>query len=125
MQAGISTKESKKVPDPQNDDQINKDIIALSGIEEYKSSMNVKSTLKPTAKKFFLLSLHANHLGRKTQLEKWNFTEKDNELIRCLLDEWYSGRTLSVVLQEWEEHNNKYLPSEKVPLNILYYNVEG
>ncbi|CAF3395743.1 unnamed protein product [Rotaria socialis] len=60
-----------------------------------------------------------------TQLGKWNLTEKDKEFTRCLLDEWYSGSTLSSVLQQWEEHNNKYLPSEKVPLNILCYNVEG
>ena len=63
--------------------------------------MNVKSTLKPTAKNFFPLSLHVNHIERVTQslaqLDKWNFTEKDNKLTRYLLDEWYSGRTLSVV----------------------------
>ncbi|CAF4256591.1 unnamed protein product [Rotaria magnacalcarata] len=32
---------------------------------------------------------------------------------------------LSSVLQQWEENNNKYLPFKKVPLNILFYNVEG
>ena len=89
----------------------------------------MKSTLKPTAKKFFPLSLHSNHLARKTQsltqLDVWNFTEKDKEFTRCLLDEWYSGRILSLVLQQWEENTNKYQPSEKVPLNILCYNVEG
>ncbi|CAF2269135.1 unnamed protein product [Rotaria magnacalcarata] len=58
-------------------------------------------------------------------IEKWNFTEKDKEFTRCLLDEWYSGSRLSSVLQQWEENNNKYLPFKKVPLNILFYNVEG
>ena len=29
--------------------------------------MNVKSTLKPTAKNFFPLSLHVNHIERVTQ----------------------------------------------------------
>ncbi|CAF2261741.1 unnamed protein product [Rotaria magnacalcarata] len=28
-------------------------------------------------------------------------------------------------IQQWEENNNKYLPFKKVPLNILFYNVEG
>ena len=89
----------------------------------------MKSTLKPTAKKFFPLSLHSNHLARKTQsltqLDVWNFAEKDKEFTRCLLDESYSGRTLSLVLRQWEENTNKYQPSEKVPLTILCYNVEG
>ena len=91
--------------------------------------MNIRSPFKPTAINFFPPFLHTKHVERKmqslTQIDKWNFTEKDNEFTRCLLDEWYSGRTLSSVLQQWEEHNNKYLPPEKVPLSILCYNVKG
>ena len=66
--------------------------------------MNVRSTLKPTAMNFFPPLLHTKHVERKmqslTQIDKWNFTEKDNEFIRCLPDERYSGSTLSSVLQQ-------------------------
>ena len=91
--------------------------------------MNVRSPLKPKAMNFFPPFLRTKHVERKmqllTQIDKSSFTEKDTEFTRCLLDEWYSGRTLSPVLQQWEEHNNKYLPTEKVPLSILCCNVKG
>ena len=36
------------------------------------------------------------------QLRTWNFSPKDQNIVSLLLDEWYSGRILNSVLQQWE-----------------------
>ncbi|CAF2046641.1 unnamed protein product [Rotaria magnacalcarata] len=59
------------------------------------------------------------------RLITWNFSTKDQKLVISLLDEWYSGRTLNTVLEEWEKVGISSLRKQKEYLKILCYNVEG
>ncbi|CAM4981949.1 unnamed protein product [Rotaria socialis] len=59
------------------------------------------------------------------RLKTWNFSTKDQKLVLSLLDEWYSGRTLNTVLEEWEQVGIASLRNQKEYIKILCYNVEG
>ncbi|CAM2707658.1 unnamed protein product [Rotaria socialis] len=59
------------------------------------------------------------------RLITWHFSTKDQKLVISLLDEWYSGRTLNTVLEEWEKVGISSLRKQKEYLKILCYNVEG
>ncbi|CAM4884716.1 unnamed protein product [Rotaria socialis] len=59
------------------------------------------------------------------RLKTWNFSTKDQKLVLSLLDEWYSGRTLITVLEEWEKVGIAFLRNQKEYIKILCYNVEG
>ncbi|CAF3393055.1 unnamed protein product [Rotaria socialis] len=59
------------------------------------------------------------------RLKTWNFPTKDQKLVLSLLDEWYIGRTLNTVLEEWEKVGIASLRNQKEYIKILCYNVEG
>ncbi|CAF3361245.1 unnamed protein product [Rotaria socialis] len=59
------------------------------------------------------------------QLEFWNFSPKDQKLVLSLLDEWYTGRTLNTVVEQWENVGTAPFKIQKEYIKILCYNVEG
>ncbi|CAF4697771.1 unnamed protein product, partial [Rotaria magnacalcarata] len=59
------------------------------------------------------------------QLEFWNFSPKDQKLVLSLLDEWYTGRTLNTVVEQWENVGTAPSKIQKEYIKILCYNVEG
>ncbi|CAF4560874.1 unnamed protein product [Rotaria socialis] len=86
------------------------------------------SNLDVLAKAFFP-ALHNYLLNPRDEamhrLKTWNFSTKDQKLVLSLLDEWYSGRTLNTVLEEWEQVGIASLRNQKEYIKILCYNVEG
>ncbi|CAF4695203.1 unnamed protein product [Rotaria socialis] len=56
-------------------------------------------------------------------------TSHNNNIIKTdqhrTLNEWYSGRTLNTVLEEWEKVGIASLRNQKEYIKILCYNVEG
>ncbi|CAF4272514.1 unnamed protein product, partial [Rotaria magnacalcarata] len=59
------------------------------------------------------------------RLKTWNFPTKDQKLVLSLLDEWYTGRTLNTILEEWEHVGIASLRNQQEYIKILCYNVEG
>ena len=106
-------------------------------INQYQISQNHRthemlskmSSLNVFAKVF----LPAKHPKRLTnpkeqvihQLRTWNFSPKDQKIVSLLLDEWYSGRTLNSVLQQWERVTVVSSKNQIEILKILCYNVQG
>ncbi|CAF4621482.1 unnamed protein product, partial [Rotaria socialis] len=86
------------------------------------------SNLNVLAKAFFPASHNYLFNPRDEAMHRlitWNFSTKDQKLVLSLLDEWYSGRTLNTVLEEWEKVGISTLRKQKEYLKILCYNVEG
>ena len=80
--------------------------------------------------KVFLPAKHLEHLPNPKeqaihQLRTWNFSPKDQKIVSLLLDEWYSGRTLNSVLQQWEQVSVVSSKNQIESLKILCYNVQG
>ncbi|CAF4593312.1 unnamed protein product, partial [Rotaria sp. Silwood2] len=59
------------------------------------------------------------------RLKTWNFAPKDQKLVLSLLDEWYTGRTLNTVLEQWGNVGVASSQIQKEHIMILCYNVEG
>ncbi|CAF1223598.1 unnamed protein product [Rotaria sp. Silwood1] len=59
------------------------------------------------------------------RLKTWNFAPKDQKLVLSLLDEWYTGRTLNTVLEQWGNVGIAPSQTQKEHIKILCYNVEG
>ena len=87
------------------------------------------SSLNISAKVFFPCSA-SNPLSDVNQqvthqLRQWNFAMKDQNLVLSLVNEWYSGRTLKGILDQWEKNEVSSSTTQKEGLKILCYNVEG
>ncbi|CAF1370057.1 unnamed protein product [Adineta ricciae] len=54
----------------------------------------------------------------------WGFPRSFVNTISEILEEWYGNNTLHGVFEIWEKKKQKFI-SQKSPLNILLYNVEG
>ncbi|CAM4774363.1 unnamed protein product [Rotaria magnacalcarata] len=86
------------------------------------------SNLNVVAKAFFPASRNYLFNPRDEamhRLNTWNFSTKDQKLVLSLLDEWYTGRTLNIVLEEWEKVGIAFLRNQNEYIKILCYNVEG
>lgn len=83
------------------------------------------SNLRAEAKPFYPL----NTINRKElamcQIRQCGFKAKDQTLIEEILSEWLMAGTLEKVLKQWENITSKESERERVPLNILCYNVQG
>ncbi|CAM2706049.1 unnamed protein product [Rotaria socialis] len=102
----------------------NNDIIKT----DQHRTLSRTSNLDVLAKAFFP-ALHNYLLNPRDEamhrLKTWNFSTKDQKLVLSLLDEWYSGRTLNTILEEWEQVGIASLRNQKEYIKILCYNVEG
>ena len=91
----------------------------LSGM----SSLNVYAKVLLPAKRLERLPNSKKQVIH--QLRIWNFSPKDQKIVSLLLDEWYSGRTLNSVLQQWARVRVVPCKNQKETLKILCYNVQG
>jgi hypothetical protein len=87
------------------------------------------SSLNIFAKDFFPSISWKQQLNPKEhaihQLRSWNFSTKDQNLVESILNEWYTGGTLNLILQQWERSEGVFPGIREEVLKILCYNVEG
>ena len=86
------------------------------------SNLNVHANAFFPASENYLFNPRDEAMHR---LKTWNFPTKDQKLVLSLLDEWYTGRTLNTVLEEWEKVGIASVRNQKEYIKILCYNVEG
>ncbi|UJR18836.1 hypothetical protein I4U23_021964 [Adineta vaga] len=68
---------------------------------------------------------YTNSLPKKQKVISWGFPTKIVKCVTEIVNEWFSGNTVSGILDHWEKRISPTTTAQLTPLNILIYNVQG